>query len=94
MSDHEEPHHIPAPAITGFLEIAEHAVLGGMDITDRIRGNLDLIEDHESYIASQQEDHRVEPEHQPRIDSAYYHLGKIAALNALLDRPERHKLGF
>jgi hypothetical protein len=94
MSDVEK-RHMPASAISGFLEITEHVVLGGMSMSDQMRKVVDEIEEHEHQVAAEQEDHRQEdPEKQPRIDTAYYNLGKIAAINAFLDVPPRNKLGF
>lgn len=89
MSKKEQRPSFPTPAIDGFLEVTLSAVNTGLTLTGAARNALDVIELHEGALIESKKTNS------DRKEIAYYNLGRIAAVNALLDidKPDR-KFGF
>lgn len=99
MGEDNNAHPISASAIDGFLEVTLGAMYAGFELTDQSRGTLDIIEDHEETLLEEvsngTEANEVASKPESRKEVAQFHLGQIAAINALLDieKPDR-KVGF
>lgn len=92
MSKRRSQPEIPVPVIDGFLEVGVGGLYAGMNPTDRLREIYGIIEDQEVRIIRNQNRRRL-PDLE-RINAAQYHLGQIAAVNALIDLPPPREVGF
>ncbi|PJE65663.1 hypothetical protein COU91_00445 [Candidatus Saccharibacteria bacterium CG10_big_fil_rev_8_21_14_0_10_47_8] len=92
MSKRKERPPIPSPAIDGFLEVTIGAMQSGMSLREQSREILDVIQDHEEKLIPREL--KRDPENQQREEAAQYHLGQIAAINALIDEEPKKRAGF
>lgn len=87
----------PTPVIDGFLEVTIGAMHSGMELGDPVRNILDDMQRREMLLAKRLERRADKQQVIPgeRLGIAYNNLGKIAAINTLLARPDKTNItGF
>lgn len=88
----------PRPVIYGYLEVIGQALCAGQRVSLTTRADLAVLRQSELDIAlnpdPKDETHPETPVIQSTLDNALYNLGRMAAIEAMLDEPGRASPGF
>ena len=83
---------IDRPAIDGYLEVVQGVVIGGMRIiTNSVREDLDEIQ---SVLEGMPNSEEPLPQVATETSSRHYSLGKLAAIKAFIEEPDKKTAGF